>query len=91
MGPVINIIISGEAGVGKTTICECIKNALNREGLTHWSIDGEGDPPSFLRLTYSERIKSMKNNNIDIHIKTILLEEQEEESHHEKTRQKHTG
>jgi len=69
MEPIIEITIKGEVGAGKSTICECIKRALKKEGFYNWTSSGEEDSNPIFDATYRERIESLSHRNLEIRIK----------------------
>lgn len=67
MGPIIEIVVSGDVGAGKTTISQLIEKALRGESLSNYIVideECEINPE-----TFSRRIEALKEKNVDIRIK----------------------
>ena len=69
MGPIVEIIVKGDVGAGKTTISQLIEKALRAESLSNYTVvDDEWDSMPKLE-TFSRRIEAMKEKNVDIRVK----------------------
>ena len=82
--PMVEIIIRGDVGAGKTTICWMIEKALKAESITNVKVT---DEECVLKPeTYSRRIEALKQKNVDIRInvdqmsRSELIEVRERES-----------
>lgn len=77
IGPIVEIVIRGDVGCGKSTICQIIQKAFKEENLTNLTINDEtrGNMPSM--AFYQSRIKSLRENNIEIRIRTDQLARKE--------------
>jgi hypothetical protein len=80
MADKIKITISSEVAGGRSTICECIKKALKREGFNNWTVEGEEENSSRFNHTYNDRITAIKRKNPTIEIETVLAKREEKVS-----------
>ncbi len=69
----LNITISGEAGTGRTTICQLISETLQSHGFDNIEISGEDDNSSNIQKTQTKRLKNMRKDDMIISIKTIQI------------------
>jgi len=80
MGPIVEIIVRGDVGAGKTTISQLIEKALRGESLSNYTVvdeECEINPE-----TFSRRIEALKHNNVDIRIKVEQMSREEVKSMH---------
>jgi predicted ATP-binding protein involved in virulence len=85
MGPIVEIIVRGDVGAGKTTISQLIEKALRGESLSNYTVvdeECEINPE-----TFSRRIESLKHNNVDIRIKVENMSREEVKTMYGKDKQ----
>lgn len=78
IGPIVEIVIRGDVGCGKSTICQLIQKALKAENITNVTLNLDekgGNEPS---MTYYQcRTKSLRHKNTEIRIRTEQLPREE--------------
>ena len=58
----LTITIEGQAGTGKTTICQFIEKALKKEGFKNIKISGEEENiVELVEKNYKKKLKALKN------------------------------
>jgi type II secretory pathway predicted ATPase ExeA len=67
MGPIIEIVVSGDVGAGKSTICQLIEKALKGESLSNYTVTDE--ECLVKNETFSRRIEALKQKKVEIKIK----------------------
>ena len=67
----INVVISGQAGTGKSTICQLISNTLTENGFDNVKVFGEeGSTPKFIER-FEDRLENMNKEDIAISLQTV--------------------
>ena len=77
MGPIVEIVIKGDVGAGKSTLCQLIQKALKEENITNVTVDDEtrGNMPSM--AFFQSRTKALREKNAEIRIRTEQLAREE--------------
>jgi hypothetical protein len=66
MGPIVEIIVTGDVGAGKTTISQLIEKALRSENLSNYTLV---DEECLVKdETFSRRIEALKQKKVEIKI-----------------------
>ena len=75
--PVVEIVIRGDIGCGKTTIGQLIQKALIGEGLTNVNITDVSDEKLPTMAYFQSRTKSLRDKNTEFRIKMVELKRDE--------------
>ena len=67
----INIIISGQVGTGKSTICQLISETLAEHNFTNVEICGEEENSQRFKETFEDRLKNINKEDISINLCTV--------------------
>ena len=67
----VKIVIAGQAGSGKTTVCKLIVDALQKEGIQTIIISGEDEV--MIEDEYTRRIISLKDSGLTVDMEMVNI------------------